>query len=525
MALKFIPNEHRYSASSTDNISATNFDEGALLYLTDLKKYQIYSSASGWTDWIINTKVTGSITAQISGQTAPAQADMIGYVDGSGKSQVASPTTPLPITGAVTVADGADVTLGAKADTAVIDPTATASAIALLKGILTELEMDIQASVDKGTATGGSTTTLIDTARAWTTNIWAGALAIVQHGGTGYVVKVTSNTATTLTFPAIAPTVRAGDTYEIKLPISAVTMADGALTTLGLEADTASTDPTATATAMSFVKGLLKQLQGTGTGSVPASLTGSRGTIINHRVGITAADKLSTITITAGASATNGSLTNVSHGVGVAPGNLWGSSSMSALVTATPSAGKSIDVTIPQAVGADANTYYDICLSTATTAPLWVARVTEAQRAAGCAVTAVGTIGAGGSAGVVNVQVVGTGQASTAPNFAQNNAYLPATPTPIDCTGKLKAYISVRVTVTDLRSAPTLNIVPFLSRNEGSPTYWYQGQGQPVLLLTAVGQSYYQVFEVDVDSAKNLVVLVGTITGQGAAAYVDVELV
>jgi hypothetical protein len=254
----------------------------------------------------------------------------------------------------------------------------------------------------------------------------------------------------------------------------------------------------------------------------PVETIGIRGSIIAHRSAIVAADKVPVITITAADSATAGSLTAVSHGIGVAPGNLWGTAGMSALVTVTPTVNKSIDITIPQAAGA---TYYDICLSTAPTAPLWVARITEAQRATGCAVTAVATVGAGGSAGVVNVRVVGTGQASTAANFAQNNAFTPASVTPIDCTGHMKAYIHVKVTLTDLRSVPSLNIVPFLCKNEASPTEWYQGQLQAVLLVGGIGQSLYQVFEVDVNSVKSLVVLISDIAGQGASTNIDVELV
>lgn len=40
---------------------------------------------------------------------------------------------------AVTIANGADATLGAIANAAVVDPTASATVISLLKGILTQL--------------------------------------------------------------------------------------------------------------------------------------------------------------------------------------------------------------------------------------------------------------------------------------------------------------------------------------------------------------------------------------------------
>lgn len=58
-----------------------------------------------------------------------------------------------------------------------------------------------------GTATGGSTTTLVDSSKNWTVNQWAGArLRII--GGTGRnvvaagFVTITSNTETTLTYTA-----------------------------------------------------------------------------------------------------------------------------------------------------------------------------------------------------------------------------------------------------------------------------------------------------------------------------------
>lgn len=51
---------------------------------------------------------------------------------------------------AVTIADGADVALGAKADTAVTDPTLSATVIALLKGLLTGIR-------GKSSATGTPT--------------------------------------------------------------------------------------------------------------------------------------------------------------------------------------------------------------------------------------------------------------------------------------------------------------------------------------------------------------------------------
>lgn len=264
---------------------------------------------------------------------------------------------------------------------------------------------------------------------------------------------------------------------------------------------------------------LLNRLTNAGGTAHNVELTGSRATGTLHRSAITATDKLAVITITAADSATAGSLTAVSHGIGVAPGNIYGTVGMSALVTVTPTVNKSIDITIPQCAGA---TYYDICLSTAPTAPLWVARVTEAQRAAGCAVTAVGTVGAGGSAGVVNVQVVGTGIASTNAVFAQNNAYTPATPTAVNCTGVMKVRVLVKVALTDLRAAPSLNLIPFM-QNKTDTTIWHQGTITPVLLVAGIGQSFYQEFEMYVDGTPGLVILISSVVGQGAAVSIWVD--
>jgi hypothetical protein len=65
---------------------------------------------------------------------------------------------------------------------------------------------------DRGAATGGSTTTLIDSTKAWSTNQWAGKNVYDQTNGT--TVSVISNTATTLTFAATTA-VAAGHPYAV----------------------------------------------------------------------------------------------------------------------------------------------------------------------------------------------------------------------------------------------------------------------------------------------------------------------
>jgi len=68
------------------------------------------------------------------------------------------------------------------------------------------------AAGDGGDATGGSTTTCQDTAKAWTTNQWVGATYFnLSNGATS---TVTSNTATQLTFGATSATA-AGNRYSV----------------------------------------------------------------------------------------------------------------------------------------------------------------------------------------------------------------------------------------------------------------------------------------------------------------------
>ena len=284
----------------------------------------------------------------------------------------------------------------------------------------------------------------------------------------------------------------------------------------------------ATEVTLAALEALLTSIKNTDgikkiTDTVNTQLIGSRGAVIAHRTAITTADKVPVITITAADQpATAGSLTAVAHGIGVAPGNSYGSAGVSALVTVTPTVNKSIDITIPQATGAE---YYEIFVSTSTSSPQLLARITEEQRATGCAITAAYTVGAGGSAGVVNIQVVGTGNASTAAPFVANNAYIPTGVTAVSCAGKTKAYIYLDLTIADLRSAPAIEINPFMQNNDSESTKWFQIESQAIAIMNgATGQPLPQVFVVDVNSARNLIILIGAISGQGASVNITIEL-
>lgn len=67
-----------------------------------------------------------------------------------------------------------------------------------------------------GTATSGSTTTIVDTAQSWDVNEFANMWVMIVDGtGEGQMVKIVSNTATTLTFAAITTGADATSVYQI----------------------------------------------------------------------------------------------------------------------------------------------------------------------------------------------------------------------------------------------------------------------------------------------------------------------
>jgi hypothetical protein len=127
-----------------------------------------------------------------------------------------------------------------------------------------------------------------------------------------------------------------------------------------------------------------------------------------------------------------------------------------------------------------------------------------------------------GVAPSVNVRLVGTGAATTADPFKVSNAYALDEITAVDCLNKSKAHIYAELSATDLRSAPTLSIVPFV-KNRLSANYGQLAK-QDVTLLTAVGKTLFQMFTIDLYGAEALKIAVDTITGQGASANIYVEL-
>ena len=262
-----------------------------------------------------------------------------------------------------------------------------------------------------------------------------------------------------------------------------------------------------------------------------------RNTGVLHRSAIAAVDKLSdfvdaSVTI-ANEAGTQGLLNaNTAYYMAAIPGNRWGPCKVNTNIdTATTTADATnthvLACTIAQATGPNSSVaeWYDLFLSV-DAAPKWVGRITEAQRATGGEILTLGTVTAGASAGVINIGCVGTGIQTSNAVFAQSNAYTPhvaAGITSVDCAGYETAHLHVRLNPTDLRSVPALTIIPFF-QDQVSTDDWFQGQAQQVNILGALGQSLEQQFDIDVRGATAMRALIGSISGQGAAASVWVEL-
>lgn len=247
-----------------------------------------------------------------------------------------------------------------------------------------------------------------------------------------------------------------------------------------------------------------------------------------HRSSISAVDKVSDIgTISlSGSIVSGGSLVSgTGYYTSAIITNPYGCTKYATIVSGSPSGSNNaikMAFTIP--AGAVSTDKVDFFLSV-DAAPKHVASCTVAQFQTGGIITAEnGAVAAGGAANSMCIGAVGTGQQSNAANFAQNTAYLPASVSPIVCTGKVRIYAYVDLALTDLRTAPALSIIPFMT-NSGSAALLYQGQLEVINVMNASGQSKAQVLSMDVDGTSGIRFLIDNIAGQGASCTIYYDLV
>jgi hypothetical protein len=101
-------------------------------------------------------------------------------------------------------------------------------------------------------------------------------------------------------------------------------------------------------------------------------------------------------------------------------------------------------------------------------------------------------------------------------------------PTPtaaIICEGKSYVDLFIELTVTDLRSAPTLALMPLFKSGSTDSAYYC---GSPItvpIMNGAIGQSKKMMYRLDILDITDLIIAVGTISGQGASLDVWAEAV
>jgi len=193
--------------------------------------------------------------------------------------------------------------------------------------------------------------------------------------------------------------------------------------------------------------------------------------------------------------------------------------------------GKAGDVTVTtettnltiRAAFAAAGTFYDIYCSRSTSAAaaLWVGRITEAQRAAGCVITAVGVVGAGGIPGAVDIQVEGTGLQSGT-TAAENTAYVP--PAGVDCSGVEYVDFDISASRTGDAVALAVTVIP----NFGNARDLISYLGDPRTLffggVSGALQSTKQRIRLEVRGNSAAGLLVAKLAGTGATLSIDYTL-
>lgn len=241
---------------------------------------------------------------------------------------------------------------------------------------------------------------------------------------------------------------------------------------------------------------------------------------INYRNSVTAVDVLAAPTLGAGSAVSGGSCTAGAYNVKAVGINPCGRTTGQTAVQTTTA---TTNLTVRQAITAlSGATAYDIYCSTDTD-PKWVGQIPATgtnSLATGCVITAVGTVGAGGVAGSVDIQVPGTGlQALT--SAAINTAY--NLPTSIATQGHQYIDFFIALTRTGDAVAPALSVIPFfLDAADGN---YNQGDEYVFAFGGASGDSSLrQVLRIECRGNAGIALAVSNIAGTGAAAAIHYSL-
>lgn len=133
-----------------------------------------------------------------------------------------------------------------------------------------------------GTATSGSTTTVVDSAKSWTVDGYKNMYVLIVDGtGEGQLAKITSNTATTLTFAAVTTAIDNTSVYQIqdsKAYYATGVATSGSATTLVNSAKTWTTNQ--------WTNYQVRIISGTGVGQI-RNISSNTGTTLTIPTGAT----------------------------------------------------------------------------------------------------------------------------------------------------------------------------------------------------------------------------------------------
>lgn len=398
---------------------------------------------------------------------------------------------------------------GAPADAPQTDPAQTATASSIRKGILSktiDLLSGIGSQSDVAAAGNGSliavlkkvrdllTTGITVTDSATEAGVGAPADAAWSGSGSGSGISIWKKIAAL--FGAGMPSaLGAGGGLKV----------DGSGTALPVSG-------TVTAGAGSAIIGKFGVDQTTpGTTNGMVSLL-NPGAGVAYRSAVTAADVLPSTPAAPGLSLqSGGGLTAGTYNVAtVSLSGLGRTLRGTTAAQATSGGNLTVRAAIAQVTGA---TGYDVYCSTAAD-PLWVGRITETQRAAGCVISAVGVVGAGSVAGSVDIQAIGTGNAGLV-SSTTNNAYVMPAASPVDCTKRRYIDFDLAFSRTgDTGASPALTVAVFLSPDG---TNWFQGQTFVFGLGGTQVNANNQRLQVQVDGCNSAHLIVVSIAGSGAS--------
>lgn len=444
------------------------------------------------------------------------------------------------------IVDGADITQGAKADSAVTDPASSASVVSLLKGLL-----------KKQAGRKGYVLHRDITVQAVNTPV-APTLADVGTGGslafnTNYKVAVAAKAPYYWSAPSTVANVTtandAANTHVVRITLAQVPNATSYMVFMS------------TAAAPAFIAEITETQRAAGGCRITALNTvdnagaGAAGTVdilvtstanLFPTTAFTqstyAPDMIVPVQVSVASDVATGGtlLPNTQYAVGICTATRYGfSKSLPTIAVTTANDASSthcVQLTIPQTPDAD---YYHLFCSAGASGsnPLYVGTITESQRAAGGArVTGFGIVDAAGSnpAGTVLLCVIGSGLAINVSPFSgglawpfkQNHGV-----TPIDCTGYSKARIAVECNPLQIYSASITvatvmcEINPLtgelIEMTPGSITF-FSGGAQPGRVL--VGPSGSGTNETLVYGLNGLVILLGVAGSVSTNVKVYVDL-